>query len=200
MEIEALEIAKKFEHRYIIKDISIRIKSAEKWAILGNNGSGKSTLLKIISGYSTPSKGTIHWRLNNQEINRDNLPKYLSFASPLLSLPQEATVYECLSFQHSLKKLSVEPIDALNLLWLNEHKHKQVSKLSSGMQQRLKVGAAILQQTTLLFLDEPCTNLDASGVEWFNQMINDYALNKTIVVATNQPALEAAFAEKNFKI
>ncbi|MGY6562811.1 MAG: ABC transporter ATP-binding protein [Luteibaculaceae bacterium] len=200
MQIVAENIGKKFDARWVLKDLSLTIASESRIAVLGNNGSGKSTFLKLLAAYSTPTQGKITWLLNNKAIDREHVSQHLSLAAPLLTLPQQASVEELLDFTQTIKPLAIPNKEALDLFWLTEHKRKKINQLSSGMQQRLKVGLAILQQTHLLFLDEPCTNLDTKGIAWYHKLIDTYTRGKTVVVATNMPESEAPFCQQTYKI
>lgn len=64
------------------------------------------------------------------------------------------------------------------------------------MKQRLKLTLAILADTPVLFLDEPTTNLDATVINWYKDMIDIYAMNKTIVVCSNSIKDEYSFCER----
>jgi ABC-type multidrug transport system ATPase subunit len=64
------------------------------------------------------------------------------------------------------------------------------------MRQRLKLTLAILADAPVLFLDEPTTNLDATVIDWYKNMIATYAMHKTIVVCSNSIKEEYAFCER----
>ena len=98
MQIELLNIAKKFNREWIFKDVNILIPNSTKLAILGANGSGKSTLLQIIVGSLSASKGEISYRINDQLISAENVYKHFSIASPYLELVEEMTLNEMIDY------------------------------------------------------------------------------------------------------
>jgi len=200
MRILSKNISKKFDNQKVLKNLNLTVEPQSKWLIAGENGAGKSTFLKILAGYISPSQGEIIWHFNNSEIDRNQYYNYLSFASPALQFPEQASLLEIVYFQHKLKPFLVEPDTVLDLCLLKKHGNKAINKLSSGMQQRLKTGLAILSNCPVLFLDEPCTNLDIDGVKWYKDLIENFAKNKTIVVASNQAENEAHFTESVFVV
>jgi ABC-type multidrug transport system ATPase subunit len=68
------------------------------------------------------------------------------------------------------------------------------------MKQRVKLGLAILTRSDLLLLDEPCTNLDKAGMEWYRNLVETYANGRIIVVCSNHQAIEYDFCDKQILI
>jgi ABC-type multidrug transport system ATPase subunit len=71
-----------------------------------------------------------------------------------------------------------------------------VKNFSSGMKQRLKLTLAIMSDTPLLLLDEPLSNLDENGATWYQQMVRDFAGDRTIVVCSNMNEKEIGFCHE----
>jgi ABC-type multidrug transport system ATPase subunit len=111
------------------------------------------------------------------------------------------TAKELLKFHASFKPLiPAVSIDAiLQLIGLEKAAHKQIRYYSSGMKQRVKLAQAIFSDVPLLLLDEPCTNLDASGYELYHRLINDYCNGKTIIISSNDQ-METDFCEERILI
>lgn len=74
----------------------------------------------------------------------------------------------------------------LEILELENIKNKFLYQFSSGMKQRVKLILAFLTQSSIILLDEPVTNLDDKGVEWYRQLVQQYANNRLIIVASNR--------------
>ena len=95
-------------------------------------------------------------------------------------------------------------VEILEYLRLTKESEKPIKYFSSGMKQRLKIGLAILADAPLLLLDEPISNLDKEGVNWFNNLMNEFIKHKTVIIASNNTEQEIEFCEtiidiSNFK-
>lgn len=179
-------VGKRFHRNWIFRGLAFAMASGSHSVLLGGNGSGKSTLLKILSGFSTPSEGKITFELDGSEM--DQLPtNTVSMAAPYTSLYLQLTLEESiayhLKFQSMLNNLSMEEI--MEIAYLKEHRNKVIKNFSSGMLQRLKLSLAILSDTPLLLLDEPCSNLDEKAISWYKEMMHKYTDGRTVVIATN---------------
>jgi ABC-type multidrug transport system ATPase subunit len=105
MEIQLKNVAKKFNREWIFKNVSLDISHADVTAIIGPNGSGKSTLLQIISGSLLHTEGDLKYLHDGAEIKSDDIYKFLSLVAPAMSLPEDFTLKEFLSFHFKFKKL-----------------------------------------------------------------------------------------------
>ncbi len=190
--------SKKFGNEWVFKNVNLIISPSQKIVILGLNGSGKSTLLQALTGYLTLNKGTVEFKnSSNTLIDDEHQHQLISLASPYLELVEDFTLQEQLEhvmvFKPFTNNLSITEV--IMLSGLSAHKNKFIRLFSSGMKQRLKLTLAILANAPILFLDEPTTNLDATVINWYTQLINTYALHKTIIVASNSIKDEYAFCD-----
>jgi ABC-type multidrug transport system ATPase subunit len=189
---------KKFGKDWIFRNVTIDIEPREKIAILGLNGSGKSTLLQALTGYLGLNEGELAYFLNHQATKEEHTFNLISLASPYLELIEDFTLTE--QIEHSLHyKPFINNLDTdkiIELSGLSAHKNKYIKLFSSGMKQRLKLTLAILSDAPVLFLDEPTTNLDATVIDWYKMLINNYALHKTIIVCSNSIKDEYAFCNR----
>lgn len=187
MHIHLEKISKRYRFEWIFKNISYEFQSKNAYAVLGPNGSGKSTFLKILSAHLTPSKGKISFNQEGQKLDIDNVYKQISYCAPYIELIEEFTLTEALEFHQKFKPfyedLSIN--DLLGLLNFKKSKNKEIRHFSSGMKQRLKLVLAICSDTPVLLLDEPTSNLDNQGFEWYQNLIEDFGKDRLIVVATN---------------
>jgi len=195
-------IGKKFNTEWIFRNLTTRFEPGVGYAILGRNGSGKSTLLQVIAGNIHPTTGKISYFLNGNEVSDIVIFRHLSLVAPYQELIEEFTLREMLEFHFSFKPLvngfSISKI--VELLAFPLSKNKQIQKFSSGMKQRVKLVCAILSDTPLLFLDEPTTNLDSSGIEWYMNLINDNSKDRTIIVCSNMQQVESGFCKESIQI
>ena len=176
---------KRFNKDWIFKDLTFQFEHGQHYALIGNNGSGKSTLLQVISGYATLSKGNISW----EPYDTNSIFQQISIAAPYLELIEELTTLEQFAFHAKFKsfnkQLSYPKI--IELIGLKNATDKQIRYFSSGMKQRLKLALAIFSDAPILLLDEPCSNLDKEGYELYNYLIHNYAIDKLIIVGSNDP-------------
>jgi len=195
-------LGKKFVNEWIFKNLTLTISTAEKLVILGSNGSGKSTLLQSISSFLIPTKGEVVWKNENQPIEDDTIYKYLSMASPYMELIEDFTLIETIEHQAIFKpfvnNLSTEEV--IKFMQLEHASEKHLKNYSSGMRQRVKLGLAILADCPVLLLDEPCSNLDANAIAWYQTMIKEFASDKTILVCSNTVKEEYLFCTNRIEI
>lgn len=188
MEIILNNIAKRYLYDWVFRNFDGHFKAPTRYAILGSNGSGKSTFLKVLSGHLSPTKGKIAYKKEGKTIDKEDIYKQLSFTAPYIDLIEEFTLAETIRFHQKFKPfinhLATE--DFLDLIQLKKAKDKEVRFFSSGMKQRLKLGLAICSDTSLLILDEPTATLDEKSVEWFNQLLEKFAHNRLIIIASNE--------------
>jgi len=199
--IQLQNLGKRYRLEWIFRGMNNTFKAGERWAILGPNGSGKSTLLKVLSGHLTPSKGDIFFENQGVKIKEESIYKKISYAAPYIELIEEFTLEEVLRFHGKLKPFlpGFSPASIYELLALPRSRQKEIRFFSSGMKQRLKLALAVCSDTPVLLLDEPATNLDVQGVEWYKNLISEYAAERLVVIASNDPH-DAAFCGLHLNI
>lgn len=188
MKISLENIGRRFNRDWIFRGINYTFKAGESYAILGPNGSGKSTLLQVLNGSLTPSEGTINFFEGDTTIDIERVFQQLSLAAPYLELIEEFTLTEMIDFHFKFKTyLSGMNNEAvIQLLNMPASKNKMIRYFSSGMKQRLKLALAFCADTAILMLDEPTSNLDKQGVEWYLSLVQQYAQNRLTIVGSNQ--------------
>lgn len=199
MSLTLTNIAKRFGRDWILKKVNYEFKIPGTYVIKGSNGSGKSTLLKIISGHLSPSEGQQKLTLNSQEIPIENWSKEIAYAAPYMELIEEMTLFEFLEFYAKFKPLrnDIDLDSFIKLTRLESSKNKLIGNFSSGMKQRLKLGLAWLSDVSIVLLDEPCSNLDKKGIQWYKDLANKYSKDKLIIVCSNNIQDEFFFCENS---
>jgi ABC-type multidrug transport system ATPase subunit len=189
MKIELEKIGKRFRGGWIVKNVDLVFEPGQHYAITGPNGSGKSTLLKMMCGFLTPSKGKVHFSQDQQKVSLENAYRQLAYAAPYIELIEELNLSEAIDFHCRFRNLQngLKSGDLIELLGFEKSQDKQVRYFSSGMKQRLKLALAICDSTPLLLLDEPTTNLDAQGSEWYANLLERFLGERTLIVASNVP-------------
>lgn len=202
LSISLHSLGKKYNREWIFRGLDLEVNAADRLLIQGGNGSGKSTLLQVLSGFVTPSEGSITHSLNGTIIVPEQFKNHLSLASPYLQLIEEFTAIELINHLSLAKpfidKLSAETI--VDIAQLSQAKHKFIRHYSSGMKQRLKLALAFLADTPLLLLDEPLSNLDKNGAVWYKHMIETYGSGRSIVVCSNAIADEHFFCTRSINV
>jgi heme exporter protein A len=182
-------IGKRYNYEWIFRHLDYHFTNGNFYVITGPNGSGKSTLLQMLSGSLTVSEGKIYYHLNDFIIPAEKFFNYCSMAMPYLELIEEFTLFESMEFYNQFKPYitGVSIKEIIKKVGLEEAAHKQIRYFSSGMKQRVKLAQAIFAGTPLLLLDEPCTNLDAEGINMYHQLIKEYAGNRLVIISSNDP-------------
>ena len=187
MKITLKSAGKRYNYEWIFRNLNSTFQSDKSYAILGPNGSGKSTMLQVIAGNIIPSTGEIFYFENENKIDPEKFYQHISIAAPYLELPEEMNLEELLRFHSGFKKfhrnLSIHNI--IQLSGFEKSSSRQIKHYSSGMKQRAKLMLAIFSETPVLLLDEPTTNLDEQGVRWWKNLMNQYAKNRLVIIASN---------------
>lgn len=187
MQITLNTAGRRFNKEWIFRGLSRTFNSGESIGIIGGNGSGKSTMLQVVSGFLIPSEGNITYNHETKQIDNETIYRYVSMASPFLELYEEYTASELFAFHSALKPMR-DKIDAalfLETLQLENIRNKALKNYSSGMKQRVKLALAILSDTPLLLLDEPCSNLDKKAISWYQSLLLAHSENRIVLVSSN---------------
>lgn len=187
MDIKLKQLSKRYKFEWIFRDLDYHFEMSKTYAVLGPNGSGKSTLLKVLSGYSTPSKGKIDFLEGDKKLATDKIYPQIGYAAPYIELIEEFTLTEMIDFHSRFKSFqqNINTEQLIEILNFSKSKNKEIKYFSSGMKQRLKLVLAICSNTDLLLLDEPTTNLDDEGVAWYQTLIEKFTANRLVIVASN---------------
>lgn len=188
MNITLSNIGRRFNRDWIFRGIDYTFNSGQAYAILGPNGSGKSTLLQVLNASLSPSAGTINFKFQDKLVTADQVFNHLSLAAPYLELIEEFTLSEMVDFHFKFKKLKdgINKNELIALLNLPKSENKLIRYFSSGMKQRLKLILAFCADTPMLMLDEPTSNLDTQGVDWYLSLVQQFAQDRLTIVCSNQ--------------
>ena len=179
---------RRFNRDWIFKGINYTFAPGNSYAVLGPNGSGKSTLLQLLNGSLTPSAGKVNFLQTDVLLHAEDVFKHVSLAAPYLELIEDFSLAEVIDFHFKFKPFitGMDKPGLIELLGMQSSKNKLVKYFSSGMKQRLKLALAFCSDTAMLMLDEPTSNLDTQGVDWYLQLVQNYAGNRLIIVGSNQ--------------
>ena len=202
MQVTLRNIGKRFHQKWVFRALEMEFEAGKHHAVTGKNGSGKSTLLMICAGYLSPSKGSIHWHLREKPLPSESVYRQVSMASPYLELVEEFTLEESIRFHQKFKPFlsGFEASNLIELSGLKESLDKPLRHFSSGMKQRVKLLLAIMSDTPLVLLDEPCANLDSEAVEWYQHLKENFGNGRTFIICSNHNPQEYPGVSKIFSI
>lgn len=179
---------KRFNREWIFRHLTHSFVAGKAYAITGPNGSGKSTFLQVLSGAQAASEGKITF-FPNETVSADPEKhfQYISIAAPYLEVVEEMNAPEFLRFHNTFKPLlkGFSIAEIISEVGLEKAKNKQIRLFSSGMKQRMKLAQAFFSDTPILLLDEPCTNLDKEGYALYHRLVERFAPQRLVVVASN---------------
>lgn len=185
--IEVQNINKFFGEEHVLKDVTHTFEKGKIHGIVGNNGSGKTVLMKCICGFLKPDSGMIF--VNHKQVGREtDFPEDIGIIIetpgflPHLSGTQNLKILASLQ-----KKANDHTIRAvLEQVGLDPDMKKPVGKYSLGMRQRLGFAQALMEDPSLLILDEPFNGLDKYGVVHIRNVIKGLrAEGKTVILASH---------------
>ena len=186
MSIEVQSVTKSYGNQLALNEISFSANKGEIIGFLGPNGAGKSTMMKIITGFISPTKGTVLVSGINVLKSPEEAKAKIGYLPEQNPLYQEMYVKEYLQFQASIFKVSKETITSvIKDVGLIPEMHKKISQLSKGYQQRVGLAAALIHNTDVLILDEPTTGLDPNQLQEIRTLLKKLGKEKTILFSTH---------------
>lgn len=185
--ISVQNVSKSFGQERVLKSVSRDFEKGKIHGIVGNNGSGKTVLMKCICGFLIPDSGSI--TVNGERVGVDvDFPRDMGLIIETPGFLPNITGVKNLEILASLnKKIGLEQIAAaIRRVGLDPLMKKPVGKYSLGMRQRLGIAQAIMENPSLLILDEPLNGLDKHGVAEMRQLIKGLKeQGKTILLASH---------------
>ena len=191
--LEVIELSKIYNNKEAVKNISFSVKNNEIVGILGPNGCGKTTTIGMILGLLKPSNGKVLINGSEIEKSRVDLLDKINFISPYVELPKRLTVKQNLEVYgrlYDVKNLS-EKINYLSeKLRLYEIINKITGELSSGQKNRVSLAKSIINDPSVLLLDEPTASLDPETGDFVRSFLEDYQKEKgtSILLASHNMA------------
>ena len=183
--VEVKNLKKIYGSKEAVKDISFNIKKDEILGLLGPNGSGKTTTIGMLLGLLKPTNGEVLIDGKKIEENRIEILKKINFISPYIELPKKLTVkqnlivygklYNVLNINNRIEYL-VEKLRLSDLL------NRITGELSSGQKNRVSLAKALINDPSVLFLDEPTASLDPEIGDFVRTFLENYKKEKKISI------------------
>ena len=189
MNILFQNISKEYKDKYALRDFSASLENGV-YGLLGANGAGKTTLINIFVGILKSDGG--HIIVDGIDV-REMGVDFLSHIGYLPQYPRfykSFEVYDFLLYIGSLKNIpktqaSQKAKELLDIVNLNDAAHKKIGALSGGMRQRLGIAQAMLNDPSILILDEPTAGLDPQERIRFRNLITKFSENRIVLLATH---------------
>ena len=178
-------LSKNYFKKEAVKEISFTINENEILGLLGPNGCGKTTTIAMMLGLLKPSNGRVIIHGLDIEKNRISLLHKMNFISPYIELPKKLSVKENLIVYGKLYgvKFISERIKYLSeKLRLEEFINKKTGELSSGQKNRVSLAKALINEPSILFLDEPTASLDPETGDFVRSFIEKISKEKKMSI------------------
>ena len=187
----------------VLRDLNIRVKTAEKLAVVGVSGSGKTTLLNLLGGLDDPTVGTVNvcgqdWKSVDASARSQWRNKHVGFVYQFHHLLGEFSALEnvalpCLIGGASVTESQRRATELLAKVGLAERIHHKPAELSGGERQRVAIARALVTSPSVVLMDEPTGNLDpqTAGVILDLLLELNQSLHISFVVVTHDPAIAA---------
>ena len=183
--IKVIDLKKNYGNKEAVKNINFEIKENEIIGLLGPNGCGKTTTIGMIVGLLKPTSGQVLINGFQLEKNRIEILQKINFISPYIELPKKLTVKQNLIVYgklYSVKNLNsridylVEELRLQNLL------DRVTGELSSGQKNRISLAKAIINDPSVLLLDEPTASLDPETGDFIRTFLEKYKKEKKVSI------------------
>ena len=183
--IEVINLSKSYKSKQAVNNINFKINENEIVGLLGPNGCGKTTTIGMILGLLKPTSGQVLINGINIEKNKISLLHKMNFISPYIELPKKLTVKQNLTVYgklYNIKRLN-ERIDYLSCkLRLDNLLDRVTGELSSGQKNRVSLAKALINDPSVLLLDEPTASLDPETGDFVRTFLENYKKEKKISV------------------
>ena len=185
--IEVSHVSRNFGDFRAVNDVSFSIPTGQIVGLLGPNGAGKTTTMRMITGFLSPTSGTV--KIDGIDIcdNPVEAKKKIGY------MPESAPLYGEMIVEDYLRYIAQiygqNPEEKVPLLCnecgLKEVMSKNISELSRGNRQRVALAHALMNDPEILILDEPTSGLDPNQVEDVRAIIREIGKTRTVIVSTH---------------
>ena len=185
--IEVSHVSRNFGDFRAVNDVSFSIPTGQIVGLLGPNGAGKTTTMRMITGFLSPSSGTV--KIDGIDITENPVEAKKKIGY----MPESAPLYGEMIVEDYLRYIAEiygqnpeEKVPALcTECGLKEVMSKNISELSRGNRQRVALAHALMNDPEILILDEPTSGLDPNQVEDVRAIIREIGKTRTVIVSTH---------------
>ena len=188
--IRIRNLTKYYDTNRAVDDLSIEINAGEIIGLLGPNGAGKTTTMRILTGYLSPTTGSV--KVKDLDVTEDPLEvkKLIGYLPESAPLYPDMLTYDYLSYVaavHGIAGNKIRPRieELVDLCGLREVMHKAIKELSRGYKQRVGLAHAMMNDPEILVLDEPTSGLDPNQIVQIRSIIRKMGAKKTVILSTH---------------
>jgi len=190
--LEASKLSKRYEDGILaLEGLDLEVRSGEVFCLLGANGAGKTTTINLFLNFIDPTSGIA--RINGIDVAKKPLEakRYVSFVSERVSLYDNFSAMQNISYFARLGGVEILPRDAVREVFgrvglKDSTIDQRVSNFSKGMVQKLGIAIAMVKNAPVILLDEPTTGLDPKAVAELLGLLREFRDNgKAIFMSTH---------------
>lgn len=190
MSIRVQNLTKAYGEKKAVDAISFEVHSGEIVGFLGPNGAGKTTTMRVITGYLTPSEGTVEVLGTNVLENSLEVRRQIGYLPENNPLYNDMNVLEYLEFSALLNGVPKQEVhrhirEMIGVCGLTGVKHMDIGQLSKGYRQRVGLAQAMIHDPKVLILDEPTSGLDPNQIVEIRNLIRQLGREKTLILSTH---------------
>lgn len=188
--VRASELCRNFGGHAALDRVSLEIERGETFGLLGANGAGKTTFIRLVTGYLTPTSGSIRVDGISPAEHPRGVQERLGYVTETLHLYPELRVRGFLRFAGGARGLAGSDLHeaverTLERFDLSDVAHRLVGNLSKGYQQRVSLAQAFLHDPPLLVVDEPTGGLDPLQQDEVRSILGDLRGERTVILCTH---------------
>jgi len=196
--IELHNVSKKYakSSRYSLEEISFSIQKSQKLGVFGPNGAGKTTLMSILCRIIPQSSGEVFYKNEGEEISNKDFLNSIGYVPQDFSFYAELTPYQNLRYFGTLYNIPKTELksrieELLTVLGLQQVMHKKIQTFSGGMKRRVNLAIGIINNPSILFLDEPTVGVDVQSKNAIMLYLEELNQKGTTIIYTSHHLNEA---------
>ena len=201
--LEVINVSCTKAERLLFSEIYAILQPGDNLQIEGINGSGKTTLLRIICGLTFPETGEIRWNGNAIQKDKQSYHQHLVYIGHAHGIKPQLTPIENLKIEQEIANIDNSEVikESLDKVGLYQFRDRICSSLSAGQRRRVALARLLIRKSRLWVLDEPCNNLDHSGLDLVGELISSHLSRGGIsIFVSHQPIPVSSHHERVIRL
>ena len=189
MELKINRLTKQYKDKLAVDSVSLKL-TPGIWGLLGANGAGKTTMMRMVAGILKPTSGGVFYDGIDIADLGESYRDIFGYLPQTFGFYPEFTVRSDLEYMSALKGIGRKEASSkieslLQMLALSDVKNKKIRRLSGGMQRRVGIAQALLNDPEILILDEPTSGLDPGERVRFRNILAEFAKDRIVLISTH---------------